>query len=105
MPSSQLVSQAPSLAPIDLTMSLITSSCNASKAVKTGNVINLTLPDNPNLRAILFPKSKLALYFTRLQENDSVLFLIEENICLLSPDVSFSEDESSLALNEDTSKS
>lgn len=48
-------------------MSLGVSTFNTSKAVETGDAVDLTLPDNPNLRAILFPKSESALYFTRLQ--------------------------------------
>jgi hypothetical protein len=83
-------------------MSLSASTRSALKAVKTVNAIDL--PINPNVRAILFPKSDLARYSTYLQENNSVLF-VEENICLPSPDASSSEDEDSPILNdEDTSK-
>jgi hypothetical protein len=86
-------------------MSLSASTGNASKAVETVDAVDLTLPDNPNLRAVLLPKSESALYSTRLQENNSLLFPVKENICLLSPDASSSEDEGSPTLDdEDTSK-
>lgn len=87
-------------------MSLSASTYNVSKAVETVDTIDLTLPDNPNLRVILFPKSELVLYSTYLGENNSMPFLVKENICLLSPDTSSSEDEGSLTLNDnkDTSK-
>ena len=104
MPSSQLVSQAPSLMPINLTMSLSANSRNAL-AVVTVDIVDLTLPDNPNLRVILLPKSESVLYSTRLQENDSVLFLVKEAIYLLLPNTSSSEDEGSPILNEDPSRS
>jgi hypothetical protein len=65
MPSSQLVSQAPSLMLIDLIMSLSANSRNVL-AVETIDVVDLTLPDNPNLRVILLLKSELVLYSTRL---------------------------------------
>jgi hypothetical protein len=85
-------------------MSLSASTRNASKTVETVDALDLALPDNPNLRAILFPKSESALYSTRLQENKSVLFPVKENI-YLSPDASSSEHEGSPTLNdEDTSK-
>jgi hypothetical protein len=85
-------------------MSLSASTCNASKVVETVDAVDSTLPDIPNLRAILLPKSESALYSTRLQENKSVLFPVKENICLPSPDASSSEDEDSPTLNKDTSK-
>ncbi|KAF4630415.1 hypothetical protein G7Y89_g7718 [Cudoniella acicularis] len=86
-------------------MSLSASTPNVSKAVETVDAVDLTLPDNPNLRAILFPKSESALYSICLQENKSVLFPVKENICLLSPDASSSEDEGSPTLDDkDTSK-
>jgi len=55
-------------------MSLSTSIRNISKAVEIVDTVDLTLPNNPNLQEILFPKSDSALYSTRLQENNSVLF-------------------------------
>ena len=81
-------------------MSLSAHTRSALKAVKTVDAVDL----NPNVRAILFPKSDSARYSTHLQENNSVLF-VEENISLPSPDASSSEDEDSPTLNdEDTSK-
>ena len=86
-------------------MSLSASTRNASKAVETVDAVDLIFPDNPNLRAVLFPKSESALYSARLQENSSLLFPVKENLCLLSPDASSSEDEGGPTLNdEDTSK-
>ena len=84
-------------------MSLSASTRNISKAVETVDTTDLN--NNPNLRAILFPKSESALYSTRLQKNNNMLFPVKENICLLSPNVSSSEDKGSLTLNdENTSK-
>jgi hypothetical protein len=47
-------------------ISLITSSYNILKAVETVNNIDLTLPNNPNLRVILLLKSELVFYSTCL---------------------------------------
>jgi len=69
------------------------------------DIVDLILPDNPNLRAILFPKSESAHYSTHLQQNDSVLCPVKENIRLPSPNTSSPEDKGSPALNEETSKS
>ena len=49
MPSSKLVSQTYLLVLIDLKISLITSNYNTLKAVETADIIDLTLPNNPNL--------------------------------------------------------
>jgi len=80
-------------------MFLSASTCNALKTVKTIDALDLALLDNPNLRAIFFLKSELALYFTRLQENKSMLFLVKENIYLLLNTSSF-EHEGSFTLND-----
>jgi hypothetical protein len=81
-------------------MSLSAHTRSALKAVKTVDAVDL----NPNVRAILFPKSDSARYSTHLQENNSVLF-VKENISLPLPNASSSEDEDSPTLNdEDTSK-
>jgi hypothetical protein len=86
-------------------MPLSASIYNVLGGVENVEAVDLTLPDNPNLRAILLPKSESALYSTRLQKNNSVLFPVKESICLPSPDASSSEDEGRPTLNdEDTAK-
>jgi hypothetical protein len=82
-------------------MPLSAGNRSTSKVVETADTINLI---NPNIRAILFPKSKSALYSTLLQDNDSVFFLVKEKNYLPSPNASSSEDEDNPALNKDTSK-
>jgi hypothetical protein len=59
--SSQSVSQAPSFAPADEKMSLSASTRDASKGQETGDAVDLTLADHPNLRPILFPKSESSI--------------------------------------------
>jgi hypothetical protein len=56
------------------------------------------------LQAILSPKFESALYFTYLQENNRVVFLIKADIYLLLPVASSFKDKGSPTLSDEDTK-